>query len=95
MGMTLQEMDEARQRTMKATPEVQGEVLPDEGLEQLQREDMLASIDIHTKCMHFLACLADKDTCKALSQRERDVAFNLSEIVRVFLDNTVDNYQEE
>ena len=91
MGMSPAEMEAARQRGLKAIP--QAEIVED-GIEQLQREDMLESIDVHTKCMHFLACLADRDTCKALSQRERDVAYNLSEIIREFLDDVVEHYED-
>jgi SpoU rRNA methylase family enzyme len=77
---------------------VEGEVVDkefDEGDDDLVYQDIKEAIQWLNKCMHVLDYIADKDTCPALSQRERKVMVNVSENVREFLDDIASHYDDE
>lgn len=78
---------------------IQAEVVDDEfdedgGIEALQAQDMSEAINLLNKCMHLMAVFADKDLCRSLTKRERDVLSHMSEQVRLFLDDVGQHYDE-
>ena len=67
---------------------------PDGGEELLATQDVIEAISLLSKCMHFLDYLSDTDLCKSVTKREREGMGRLSEIVRTYLDEVSDHYED-
>lgn len=74
----------------------QAEVADDfESEELLIYQDVRNALTLLHKCVHMLDYMADTDTCKSVSKRERDNMDRLSQQVKEFLEDTEGNYEDE
>jgi hypothetical protein len=78
-----------------------GEVVDEEfegeegSLEDLMHDDMLEAIDLFRKARAFLEVVSDKDLCKKVGDREREVMAWLASEISEFLDEKEGQYLQD
>lgn len=84
------------ERTIKQAEVVDEDDGTDEenGEELLVEQDIQDAIGILRKCMHLLDYVSDTDLCKSVTKRERETMGRLSEMVREYLEEVDQHYDE-
>jgi hypothetical protein len=88
---TLEDLEASR----KAPKEAPKEAEPVEEFDDDYNQDMLDALSLLNKCMHLLDYISDRDLCKTVTNREREVMGRVSESIRIYLDAVEGSYEEE